>query len=254
MKSLRGFLRTQRLKRRLERPPLVVNAPVPNTSLAVAFSVHTWLEYHNRANGSYVGEPDMVEWLKTTLQPGDVLWDVGANVGAYSILAAKLCPGAHVIAFEPFIPNFGHLWENIALNEVTAQVTPVCAGLTDRTAPTALAVNDPRAGSSHHQVGQGGGRLRQGVIAARGDDLRTVLGVPGPTLLKLDIDGLEVAAVEGLHETLRTQALRSVMIEIEAGNSEDPVQRLCEAAGFHRVPNPLTQPTNGAFNARFEKP
>jgi FkbM family methyltransferase len=230
-----------------------MEAPVPGTSVAVSFAVHTWLEYHNRAQASYSGEPDMVEWLRTTLRAGDVLWDVGANVGAYSILAAKLCPGARVVSFEPFIPTFSHLWENIVLNGVTAQVTPICAGLADHTAPTSLAVNDPRAGSSHHQVGQSGGQLQQGVLAVRGDDARALLGVPAPTLLKLDIDGLEIAAVEGLRETLHLPGLRSTMIEIESGKTEEPVQRLCEAAGFQRVPNPQTQPTHGVFNARFEK-
>lgn len=199
----------------------------------------------------------MVEWLKTALKPGDVLWDIGANVGAYSILAAKLCPGASVISFEPFIPNFAHLWENIVLNEVSAQVTPECVGLSDTTEPNALSIKDPRAGSAGHQAGQTGGqtggKLQQGVIAARGDDLRSKLALPSPTLLKLDIDGLEIAAVEGLGETLRTPGLREVLIEIEQGKSEEPVQKLCEAAGFQRVPNPLTIPTNGAFNARFVK-
>ena len=253
MKSLSGFLRTRRLNRRFALEPLVMHAPVPGTGISVSFVVHSWFEYHNRAQGSYIGEPDMVEWLKTALKPGDVLWDIGANVGAYSILAAKLCPGASVISFEPFIPNFAHLWENIVLNEVSAQVTPVCVGLSDTTAPTALSIKDPRAGSAGHQVGQTGGKLQQGVIAARGDDLRTKLALPSPTLLKLDIDGLEIAAVEGLGETLRTPGLREVLIEIEQGKSEEPVQKLCEAAGFQRVPNPLTIPTNGAFNARFVK-
>ncbi len=253
MKSLTGYLRTRRLNRRFSHEPLVMHAPVPGTGVTVSFSVHTWFEYHNRAHGSYTGEPDMVEWLKTVLKPGDVLWDIGANVGAYSILAAKLCPGASVVSFEPFIPNFAHLWENIVLNEVTSQVFPVCAGLTDKTTPTALAVSDPRAGSSDHQVGKAGGKLQQGVIAARGDDLRAQLGLASPTLLKLDIDGIEVAAVEGLRETLRTPELREVMIEIEQGKSEEPVQALCEAAGFRRVPNPLTVPTNGVLNARFVK-
>ena len=253
MKSLSGFLRTRRLNRRFSLEPIVIQAAVPGTSVTVAFSVHTWFEYHNRAQGSYTGEPDMVEWLKTTVMTGDVLWDIGANVGAYSILAAKLCPGARVVSFEPFIPNFAHLWENIVLNEVTANVVPVCAGLSDQTAPTALSIKDPRAGSAGHQVGQMDGKLSQAVIAIRGDDLRTHLGLASPTLLKLDIDGLEVAAVEGLRETLRTPGLREVMIEIEQGKSEGPVQTLCEAAGFRRVPNPLTAPTNGVFNARFTK-
>jgi FkbM family methyltransferase len=253
MKSLARYLETRRLNRRFALEPEVIESPVPSTDVTVKFTVHSWFEYHHRARDSYVGEPDMVDWLKTTLRPGDVLWDIGANVGAYSILAAKLCPGASVISFEPFIPNFAHLWENIVLNGVSAQVFPVCAGLTDRTAPTALAVIDPRAGSAGHQVGQTGGKLQQGVIAARGDDLRTKLALASPTLLKLDIDGLEIAAVEGLGETLRTPRLRAVMIEIEQGKSEEPVQKLCEAAGFQRVPNPLTVPTNGILNARFVK-
>jgi hypothetical protein len=131
-----------------------MRAPVPGTEATSSFVVHSWFEYHNRAQGSYVGEPDMVEWLKTALKPGDVLWDIGANVGAYSILAAKLCPGASVISFEPFIPNFAHLWESIVLNEVSTQVTPVCAGLSDKTAPPALSIMGPRAGSAGHQVGR----------------------------------------------------------------------------------------------------
>lgn len=253
MKSLSGFLRTRYLKRRLEQPPVVIDAPVPGTEVTVSFSIQTWFEYHHRARDSYTGEPDMIDWLKTTLKPGDVLWDIGANVGAYSILAAKLCPGARVFSFEPFIPTFSHLWENIVINNVTQQVFPVCAGLANRTSPESLAVSDPRAGSSHHQVGQSGGKLQQGIIAVRGDDLRGLLGLPGPTMLKLDIDGLEEAAVEGLRETLRTPALRAVMIEVEAGKSEEPVQKALEEAGFKRVPNPLTQSTVGAFNARFIK-
>ena len=253
MKSLTRYLKTRSLDRRFSLEPIVIKTPVPGTGITVAFSVHSWFEYHHRARDSYTGEPDMVEWLKTVLKPGDVLWDIGANVGAYSILAAKLCPGASVISFEPFIPNFAHLWENIAINEVTAQIFPVCAGLTDKTAPTALSIVDPRAGSAGHQVGQTDGKLRQAVIAARGDDLRTLLGLAAPTVLKLDIDGIEIAAVEGLRDTLRAPGLREVMIEIEQGKSEEPVQKLCEAAGFQRVPNPLTKPTNGVMNARFVK-
>jgi FkbM family methyltransferase len=253
MKSLRGFLRTQYLRKRLEQTPVVVESPVPGTDVSVSFSVHTWVEYHNRAQASFTGEPDMVEWLRTTIRPGDVLWDVGANVGAYSILAAKLCPGARVFAFEPFIPTFAHLWENIVLNGVTAQVFPFCAGLSAHTSPETLAVSDPRAGSSHHQLGQTGGKLQQGVLAARGDDLSSLLGVPRPTMLKLDIDGLEVAAVDGLRVTLGESTLRSVMIEVEEGKSEEQVHEACEGAGFTRMPNPLTQRIGGVFNALYAR-
>ena len=253
MKSLRGFLRTKYLQRRLEQAPVVVDVTVPGAEVTVSFSVHTWFEYHNRAHGSYTGEPDMVEWLKNMLVPGDVFWDIGVNVGAYSILAAKLCPGAHVFSFEPFIPTFAHLWENIVLNDVATQVFPICAGLSDHTAPESLAVSDPRAGSSCHNVGGTDGVLQQGVLAARGDDLCKLFGLPAPTLLKLDIDGLEVEAVEGLREMLDAPSLRSMIIEVEEGRSEDPVQGMCEAAGFERMPNPLTESNGDTLNALFAR-
>lgn len=251
MPSLSGFLKRKWLESRLEQEPLIRTAPVPGTDVSVSFVVHTWYEHNNRAQGSYVGEPDMVDWLKRELRAGDVLWDVGSNVGAYSILAAKLCPQAKIFAFEPFIPTFAHLWDNIALNRVSEQVFPVNAGLLDHTAPEGLAVNDKRAGSSHHQVGEAGGTIRQGVLCLKGGDLPRLLGLPHPTLLKLDIDGLEVRAVEGLREVISHPVLRQAMIEIEAGKTEEPVQAIFEQCGFQRIPNPLTQPTNGAFNALF---
>ena len=108
--------------------------------------------------------------------------------------------------------------------------------------------------SSEHHVGQTGGKLQQGVSAARGDDLCGLLSLPVPTMLKLDIDGLEVAAMDGFGATQRRPQLRSVMIEVKEGRSEDPVQRICDAAGLKRAPNPLTRPENGTFNALFERP
>jgi len=251
--SLKGFLKRKWLESRLEQPPLVVESPVPGTGLRVKFVVHTWYEYHNRARGSYSGEPDMVDWLKTSLRPGDVFWDIGANVGAYSLLAAKVCPEARVFSFEPFIPNFAHLWDNIALNGVSDRVFPLNMGLLDQTKPEALAVNDIRAGSSHHQVGGGGGKISQGVLCFKGGDVASRLGIPLPTLLKLDIDGLEVRAVEGLADVLAGGSLREAMIEIEAGKTEKPVEEIFGKAGYARVPNPLTHANGDVFNARFQR-
>ena len=253
MPSLKGFLKTLWLKSRLEQPPLVIDSPVPGTAISIKFAAHTWFEFHNRAQGSYTGEPDMVEWLKSQLRPEDVFWDIGANVGAYSVLASRLCPQARIYSFEPFIPTFSHLWENIVLNGASDRVFPLNMGLLNKTAPETLAVNDVRAGSSQHQVGGSGGVATQFVLSMRGDDIPARLGVPFPNLLKLDIDGLEVAAVEGLEGVLKNPALRQAMIEVEAGKTEEKVGRLFHDSGFARIANPLTKATNGVFNALFSR-
>ena len=253
MPSLKGFLKTLWLKSRLEQPPLVIDSPVPGTAISIKFAVHTWFEYHNRAGSSYTGEPDMVEWLQSQLRPEDVFWDIGANVGAYSVLASRLCPQARIYSFEPFIPTFSHLWENIVLNGASDRVFPLNMGLLNKTAPETLAVNDVRAGSSQHQVGGSGGVATQFVLSMRGDDIPERLGVPFPNLLKLDIDGLEVEAVEGLEGVLKNPALRQAMIEVEAGKTEEKVGRLFHGSGFARIANPLTKATNGVFNALFSR-
>ncbi len=51
-------------------------------------------------------EPETVEWIRS-FPEGSVLWDVGASVGPYSLIAAAL--GHKVVAFEPFAPSYGHL-------------------------------------------------------------------------------------------------------------------------------------------------
>jgi len=251
MPSLKGYIKRKWLESKLEQPPLVIDAPVVGTDLSISFVVHTWYEYHNRAHSSYSGEPDMVDWLRSNLRPGDVLWDIGANVGAYSLLAAKLCPEALVVSFEPFIANFSHLWDNIVLNGVTSNVHAINIGLSNISEPGFLAVSDLRAGSSHHQIGCEPGKVSQRLLVSSGDDVVSKLGIPAPTLIKLDIDGLECEAVQGLKKTLRSRAMRSLLIEVEANKSEDSVERLCQEAGLKRAPNHLSCHTGNVFNARF---
>jgi FkbM family methyltransferase len=249
MKSLKGFLRRKYVERRLDQPPFVVKSPVIGHQ--IAFLVHTSFEYYNRAQDSYSGEPDMVKWLAENLTTSDVLWDIGANVGAYSLLAAKVCPAAQVVAFEPFIPSFAHLWENMMLNECVERITPLCLALSDHTGIDNLAVKDSRAGSSQHQLGENPKGLTQKVISWSGDEAIADLFLPSPTLVKVDTDGHEIQVLKGMRETLRNPSLRSAMVEVEEGKTETKIAALLQDAGLKRVDNPFTQPTNGVFNALF---
>src|SRR4051812_16333710 len=64
-------------------------------------------------------EPWTVRWIEEYLKPGQVLYDVGANVGAYTLVAAIAVPEARVLAFEPAPANFAALSGNLELNDVT---------------------------------------------------------------------------------------------------------------------------------------
>jgi FkbM family methyltransferase len=67
-----------------------------------------------------VWEPVITAWLKTVLKPGDVVVDVGANIGYYTTLAAKAVgPTGRVIAIEPFPETFTALRDNVRRNGLT---------------------------------------------------------------------------------------------------------------------------------------
>lgn len=195
----------------------------------------------------------MVDWLKQNCSPNAVLWDVGSNVGAYTMLAAKLSTKMRVVAFEPFVPTFAQLWENTVLNQVTDQVIPLCVGLSDETGLTTISVNDPRPGSASHAFGGNSGKLTQPVWGIRGDDIPRLVQAPPPTMLKIDTDGHEVSVLRGMHSILRDPTLTTVLVEVDSAATEKESEALVTAAGFTRCENPLAKPTGTVFNALFRR-
>jgi len=67
-------------------------------------------------------EPEMLDWLDENLRDGDVFFDVGANVGIYSIYAALRNPTVTIYAFEPEYSNLHQLKMNIINNDLLNSV------------------------------------------------------------------------------------------------------------------------------------
>src|SRR5262245_63764815 len=71
-------------------------------------------------------EPWTVAWIEESMGGGGVLYDVGANVGAFSLVAAKVCARrGTVVAFEPGFASYAHLCANIVLNHCEPIIVPV---------------------------------------------------------------------------------------------------------------------------------
>ena len=86
---------------------------------SIIFVAHSFLEYHLRAKQGYKREPITVKWILETIDKDDIVFDIGANVGTYSLLIGKkmVVGSGQVFAFEPEASNFLSLNENIKLNE-----------------------------------------------------------------------------------------------------------------------------------------
>ena len=171
-----------------------------------------------RARTLFTKEPETLEWIDRMKQ-GAVLWDVGANVGTYTVYAA-VARQAKVVAFEPSVFNLEFLARNINNNDIVDLVTLVPVPLSDCTK-----INEMRLSSS----GWGGALSTFGeTYDGNGDPLVQIFGyqMPGltmddakrlfslsqPDFIKIDVDGIEALILAGGEEVLA--GARSVLIEI----------------------------------------
>jgi FkbM family methyltransferase len=172
-----------------------------------------------RARTIHTKEPCTIEWLDT-LMPGDVLLDVGANVGLYTTYAAAF-RGARVFAFEPESQNFALLCRNIVLNALSDRVVAWPAALSDRTRFDRLYLSDFTWGGSCHSFGEQVNfklqptkfALDQGCVATSIDSLVEDGVMPPPTHIKIDVDGFEHKVIAGARATLAQTGVRSLIIE-----------------------------------------
>jgi FkbM family methyltransferase len=202
-------------------------------------------------------EPWTVRWLEENLRNEDVVYDVGANVGAYSLIAAALERDVRVIAIEPGYANYAALCDNVVLNGRQEAVIPIPAVLAERTGLRTLSYSDVAAGAAGHVVGSGGeAAFRQPVLGYRLDDLVGQFELPPPTLVKVDVDGGEAAVLAGAPATLARPELRSVLLEVDRERTGD-VLPLLEAAGFvlaERIEERDGRPLHDVWYGVFGRP
>ena len=200
-------------------------------------------------------EPWTVEWLERSVRDGDVVYDIGANVGAYALIAARLADTT-VVAFEPAFANFASLCDNIILNKLDDRVTPLPVVLAASTRLAWLSCSDTAAGAALHTLdGNARGEYRQPVLAYTLDEVIEAFALPAPTIVKIDVDGAEAAVLAGAGATLARPELRSLLIEIDVAQTDD-VRRLLEEAGLvlvARFDEREAKPLPGLWYGVFER-
>ena len=188
-------------------------------------------------------EPDTIEWIGRFVKPGDHLWDVGANIGAFSVYAA-LADGVSVTAFEPVAGNFDVLTQAIILNGLGAQIMPLAMGLSDATGLLTIYLIDMEAGSGLHALGKpenvrGAFEPAASIVVPvmRGDDAMARFGLATPDHIKIDVDGHEMRVLAGLGDGLAHA--RTVWIETtpdaQASGENDRIVELLARYGFERA-------------------
>jgi FkbM family methyltransferase len=225
----------------------VWSSRIAKTASQMAYSISDDMKYKYvassplllwRAKTLFDKEPETISWIRNFDQ-GDVLYDIGANVGMYSIYAGMR--GAKVYSFEPESANFSVLNQNICLNGIGNRVIAYPLALSDEERLDTLRLSAVEPGAALHAFGTNvdfrglsfSPKFAQGSICTTLDALVERWGLECPTHLKIDVDGLEPNIVRGGERLLANPRLRSVLIEINEmlARDRDIVQTL-EGHGF----------------------
>lgn len=163
--------------------------------------------------------PDMA-FIVHFLRPGETLFDIGANIGSYALLAAHAA-GARVVAFEPHPKTAGYLERNIAHNRLGEQIAVRRVALSDHEGSGALT---DTLDTMNHLVEPS----RSGSRTVALQTLDHEAALLRPTMLKIDVEGHEEMVLAGGAAALADPGLLAVEIETVTPAID---QRL-RAAGF----------------------
>ena len=205
-------------------------------------------------------EPETLKWIEDTLSEEGVYFDIGANIGNYTVYAGKCHPRLRIFAFEPEPCSFIQLSNNIILNDLSA--VAFLMPLSDQAEPNMLYMKYSflgGAGQAHHQFGrtvdQEGKsfvqRISFGIHSCTVDQLVGEGIVPPPNFIKIDVDGIEDKVLGGMRSTLASEKLRGVLCEISGTESEvEKLLRTFETNGFAIVRRPPSSSGNYIFDRR----
>lgn len=170
---------------------------------------------------SRIHEKATTEIFKEAVKEGDIVVDAGANIGYFTLLAARLVgPTGKVFAFEPEPKNYSYLIKNIKLNHYD-NVIAIQKAVSDKNGQTELYICDYDTG--HHTINQYNGVE----VYSRGRRTeKHSIGIETVTLdsflegktdhidaIKMDVEGAEFLALAGMDRILRTNKDLKIFIE-----------------------------------------
>lgn len=215
-------------------------------------------------------EPETIDWIETFFKKGDVFYDVGANVGAYSLVASGFCHGdIKIYAFEPGFLNFSQLCKNVFTNSMEQSITPMQVALSNTTGMEVFNYENLITGGAIHTLGKPVDYkgesfkpvVKQQVFSYRVDDLISQFNIPVPNHIKIDVDGIEFDVLKGADQALDDPALKTVLLELEDGDDEaSRITEYLESHGLvfqskHKfVYGGESGPLSGIYNYIFQRP
>lgn len=187
------------------------------------------LSYY-RIDTFFSKEPETIEWMDK-FEANKVLWDIGANIGLYSIYAAK-ASGVSVFAFEPSVFNLELLAKNINLNQLSDKICIVPIPLSDKPQFSLMRMSSTELGGAlstfEKNIGWDGNQISEvfnyKIWGSTIDEMLEKNALPFPDYIKLDVDGIEHFILRGGLKVL--SSVNEVLIEVNDSFAEQA--HMCE--------------------------
>lgn len=162
---------------------------------------------------------------------GDVFVDVGTNAGSYILLACGV-KEADGYCFEPVPSTYQRLTNNIKLNELSSRVKAFNVGVADKEGELLFTTGFD---TTNHVVARG--ETEDNTIRVKVLPLDTMLEKVNPSIIKIDVEGLETLVLRGMRRTLEKTSLHSIIMELKGHgkrydfNDED-IKNVMQEYGF----------------------
>ena len=189
-------------------------------------------------------EPETIAWIDHFHRRGGAFYDVGANVGGYSLYAAYANKDLLVYSFEPVTNNYLALLRNKELNQLV-NMRPFQLALSSENGLDAIYISDRRVGNSGAQISapinEHGLQFepldKEMLLCVQLDTLVGEFNFPVPNFMKIDVDGHELNILNGAMKTLANPELTSILIECNGDKNRLEINAILSAKGF--IPHDL---------------
>lgn len=194
-------------------------------------------------SGQFPVEPAVAAWIEEAIGLGEVLYDIGAGIGEYALIAVKR-RGAVVVAFEAGYSAHGELCDNLLLNGCEASVVPIPLAPAGRDGLAEIRYGQGRPGEPGYFVRDDiDWRVKhrgpnkpylQPAMLVRLDTLVAQHGLPSPHHLRLAPSTTATAVLAGAPAILRSTALKTICVTLTS-DTDAAVVKALEPLGWAPV-------------------
>lgn len=180
---------------------------------------------HSRVNSIFAKEPETIDWINN-FKDGRIFWDIGANIGIYSIYAASKFKDLKIISFEPSTSNTRTLSRNISINNFENKIKIFPIALCDK--PNILSKFSENkfcegwSGSTFEKDFDANGKKlikkniknKYHIFGTSINDLLNKKVLKIPNYIKIDVDGIEHIILRGAKNFLKHNSIREILVEM----------------------------------------